>query len=235
MSLSFKKRIKSRKYLPSLGSTIKPPSIEIATKYGILDFEWLLVDINLASLQTIEKIVSMLKHKKDLIIKTPHQDISAIKNILKADIDGILISQLKTPEEAYLATELCQKLISDEQTIILEIEHSLYDFLQVGGFDSILINPYNFDKLDVPGVEQNFPKSSSWSKFQEILTKLDTDCFEWGINLGIITNDFRYFFEAEECSTLFICLDMDSVDFSTSILNNVLERRNKPYILPSED
>lgn len=236
MDLSFKARISSRKYIPSLGSSIKPLSLQVARDYAALNFEWLLLDGDLACLETIQEIVLMLKNNKDCILRISVKNIDSSQNILKTGCDGIIVSEIKTPEQAKLAAEICQKYAGDRQAIILEIECNLESILRVRGFDSVLINSANLSQIDLEKtIEEIKSESNLFAKFQDTMTAIDIKCFEWGATPGIITDNLQHFFDAEECSIPFVCLDIDSIDVSKQILNNILAKRNTPCVFPIED
>lgn len=160
---------------PVVGTLVTLPCAEIADVLSRLSFDWLWIDLEHGNLdfRDAQMIVQSISDRCAAIVRVPSQDEICFKKALDIGIDGIIVPQIKTAEEAQRIMSLClyppqgvrgvgiaraqgygitfQEYVqqaNEKVAIILQIEHidaanNIDDILSVKGVDAILIGPYD--------------------------------------------------------------------------------------------
>jgi 2-keto-3-deoxy-L-rhamnonate aldolase RhmA len=160
---------------PLVGTLITLPCAEIADALSRLSFDWLWIDLEHGNLdfRDAQMLVQAIGDRCAAIVRVPSQDEVWLKKVLDSGIDGIIVPQVKTAEEAQRIVNLClyppqgvrgvgiaraqgygisfQEYVqqaNDRTAIILQIEHidavkNIHEILAVEGVDAVLIGPYD--------------------------------------------------------------------------------------------
>jgi 2-keto-3-deoxy-L-rhamnonate aldolase RhmA len=160
---------------PLVGTLITLPCAEIADALSRLSFDWLWIDLEHGNLdfRDAQTLVQSIGDRCAAIVRVPSQDEVWFKKVLDIGIDGVIVPQVKTAEEAQRIVNLClyppqgirgvgiarahgygitfQEYVqqANERTaIILQIEHidavkNIDEILAVKGVDAIIIGPYD--------------------------------------------------------------------------------------------
>lgn len=170
----FRQRLRSHA-TPLVGTLITLPCAEIADALSRLSFDWLWIDLEHGNLdfRDAQMLVQSIGERCAAIVRVPSQDEVWLKKVLDIGVDGIIIPQVKTAEEAQQIVNLClyppqgvrgvgiaraqgygitfQEYVqqaNDRTAIILQIEHidavkNIHEILAVEGVDAVLIGPYD--------------------------------------------------------------------------------------------
>jgi 2-keto-3-deoxy-L-rhamnonate aldolase RhmA len=171
---SFRQCLRSHE-TPLVGTLITLPCAEIADALSRLSFDWLWLDLEHGNLdfRDAQMLVQAIGERCAAIVRVPSQDEVWLKKVLDIGIDGIIVPQVKTAEEAQRIVNLClyppqgvrgvgiaraqgygisfQEYVqqaNDRTAIILQIEHidavkNIHEILAVEGVDAVLIGPYD--------------------------------------------------------------------------------------------
>jgi 2-dehydro-3-deoxyglucarate aldolase/4-hydroxy-2-oxoheptanedioate aldolase len=151
------------------------PCAEIADALSRLSFDWLWLDLEHGNLDVrdAQMLVQAIGNRCAAIVRVPSQDEVWLKKVLDIGIDGIIVPQVKTAEEAQRIVNFClyppqgirgvgiaraqgygisfqeyMQHANDCTAIILQIEHidavnNIHEILAVEGVDAVLIGPYD--------------------------------------------------------------------------------------------
>lgn len=171
---SFRQRLRSHA-ISLVGTIVTLPCAEIADALSRLSFDWLWLDLEHGNLDVrdAQMLVQAISDRCAAIVRIPTQDEVWLKKVLDIGIDGIIVPQVKTAEEAQRIVNLClyppqgirgvgiaraqgygisfQEYVqqaNDRTAIILQIEHidavkNIDEILAVEGVDAVLIGPYD--------------------------------------------------------------------------------------------
>ena len=158
-----------------LGSIITLPQVEIANIFLRAGFDWLFVDLEHSALsfKDARRIIQAVSPKIPCSIRVPSNDDFWIGKAIDIGASGLIVPQIKTPEDAERAVEYCKyppegkrrigitgihsyneisnnqlESANEEIAVILQIEHvdavdEIENILRVPGIDCVFIGPYD--------------------------------------------------------------------------------------------
>lgn len=170
----FRQRLRAND-TPLIGTLITLPCAEIADALSRLSFDWLWIDLEHGNLdlRDAQMLVQSIGNRCASLVRVPSQDEVWLKKVLDIGIDGVIVPQVKTAEEAQRLVSLCQyppqgvrgvgiaraqgygitfqeyiQQANEHTSIVLQIEHidavkNIHEILAVEGVDAVLIGPYD--------------------------------------------------------------------------------------------
>jgi len=169
-----KSKLKSKEL--SLGSWITIPHQAVIEVLSTAGFEWLVVDMEHSPIG-VETLVSLIGHIQgngmQALVRVSKNEEVAIKIVLDAGADGVIVPMIRNEEEARQAVdyvkypptgkrgvglnraqkygtafESYKNWVNEEVVIIAQIEHieavdNLEEILAVPGIDGIIVGPYD--------------------------------------------------------------------------------------------
>jgi 2-dehydro-3-deoxyglucarate aldolase len=171
MSEDFKRKLKNGDLL--IGTIITLSSPEIGEIYSNSGFDWLFIDLehSVLSMKDAQMILQSTSSRTPCLVRVPSLGETWIKQALDIGATGIIIPNIKTPEEAREAVRLCKypplgtrgigvaraqgygatlleyaSSANADTAVVIQIEHkdavkNLADILQVPGIDCLFIGP----------------------------------------------------------------------------------------------
>ena len=160
----------------SIGSWLTIPHQAVIEILGTAGFEWLTIDMEHSPI-SIETIMNLIGHIQgngmQALVRVSKNEEVAIKRVLDAGADGVIVPMIKNKEEAIQAVnyvkyppigkrgvglnraqkygtafDTYQEWVKNECVIIAQIEHidavnNLEDIFSVSGIDGIIVGPYD--------------------------------------------------------------------------------------------
>jgi len=235
MANNFKQRLKQKETL--IGIVIKLPCSETAEVLSHTGFDWFWIDMEhgALSLEKVQLIILANGGRCANLVRAPWNDTIWIKRVLDTGCDGIILPQVKTPQEVKYALEACLyppqgsrsigsgrvqnygisvqeylKTANENIVIILEIEHidavkNIESIIDVPGFDAILIGP--FDLSGSMGV----PGQINHPDVQKAINSVKEACLNKNIPVGIFTTDSQGALSAKEAGYSLIGVGVDAM------------------------
>jgi 2-dehydro-3-deoxyglucarate aldolase len=171
---SLKEKLKKQEL--SVGSWLTIPHQAVIEILGTAGFEWLTIDMEHSPI-SIETVMNLIGHIQgngmQALVRVSKNEEVAIKRVLDAGADGVIIPMIKNKEEAIEAVNYVkypplgkrgvglnraqkygtafdsyQKWVDNHVVIIAQIEHidavnNLEDIFLVPGIDGIIVGPYD--------------------------------------------------------------------------------------------
>lgn len=178
-NFSHKKSIlkeKLKNHQLSIGSWLTIPHQAVVEILSTAGFEWLTIDMEHSPI-SIETIMNLIGHIQgngmQALVRVSKNEEVAIKRVLDAGADGVIVPMIKNKAEAIQAVnyvkyppigkrgvglnraqkygtafDTYQEWVKDECVIIAQIEHidavnNLEDIFSVSGIDGIIVGPYD--------------------------------------------------------------------------------------------
>lgn len=171
--MTFKERLKQGK--PQIGTLISIATSSVTEAVSQCGFDWLWIDMEHGPL-SIEQVQHILQARKGdcaTLVRIPVNDETWIKRVLDLGADGIIVPQVKTPEEAARAVAASKypptgirsvgmsrassygmdfdvyiRDANEKTAVFVQIEHrdgveNIDAILAVPGIDAIIIGPYD--------------------------------------------------------------------------------------------
>jgi len=160
----------------SIGSWITIPHQAVIEVLSTAGFEWLVVDMEHSPI-TAETVVSLIGHIQgngmQALVRVSKNEEVAIKIVLDAGADGVIVPMIRNDEEARQAVDYVKypptgkrgvglnraqkygtafdsykKWVNEEVVVIAQIEHidavnNLEEIFAVPGIDGIIVGPYD--------------------------------------------------------------------------------------------
>jgi 2-keto-3-deoxy-L-rhamnonate aldolase RhmA len=209
MKPNFRKRLRGGDVL--LGCTIKILSAEISELLSEVGFDWLLIDIQEipANLGQVQKMLQSAGDRCSCVVRIPFMDNVWVKKILDTGVDGIIISQVNSAEEASQIVSECKyppqgsrgvgiaraqmygvrlqeyvEAANERVAVIIQIDdtgglNNLKSIIQVQGIDAVF---FGADDLN-----DNFRivGKNKMPEFKKKTSKIQEICNEANVKLGI--------------------------------------------------
>jgi len=206
---AFRENLSKGKPLIGTLLTMGLPAVsEVVSRCG---FDWLWIDMEHSPL-ALDQVQHLIQAKSDdvaAMVRVPVNDEAWIKRVLDLGADGIVVPQVKTPDEAEQAVS-CAKYppqgrrsvglgrcsmfgmdfakhiqeANEQSLVFLQIEHvegvrNINSILKVKGIDAIIIGPY-----DLSG---SFGKLGDLqnAQVQEAIQKVQKACEQHNVPIGI--------------------------------------------------
>jgi 2-dehydro-3-deoxyglucarate aldolase/4-hydroxy-2-oxoheptanedioate aldolase len=199
---------------PLIGTVISLPCPDIADALSRLAFDWLFFDLEHGNLnfQIVQQMVQATGERCASVVRVPSQDEAFIKKTLDIGVEGIMVPQINTADQAKRIVQLCKyppegtrgvglaraqgygtTLLEYLQTanrrisVIIQIEHidavnAVDEILAVDGIDAAFIGPFDLSGSIGKLGEVNHPDVIAAIK-QVILA-----CTNKGITAGIFSS-----------------------------------------------
>ena len=185
----------------TIGSWLTIPHQAIIEILSTAGFEWLVIDMEHSPIG-IETILNLIGHIQgndmQALVRVSKNEEVAIKRVLDAGADGVVIPMVRNKEEAkqsvdYVkypplgkrgvglnraqkygtAFDTYKEWVKDEVTIIAQIEHidavnNLEEIFSVTGIDGIIVGPYDLS------ASMGYPGEYDRPDVREALAKVDT-------------------------------------------------------------
>ncbi|MBO3461444.1 aldolase/citrate lyase family protein [Aetokthonos hydrillicola Thurmond2011] len=235
MAINFKQRLNQKETL--IGSVITLPCTETAEALSQLGFDWFWIDMEHSplSLEKVQLIMQATGGRCANLIRVPWNDSVWIKRVLDTGCDGIILPQIKTPQEVKYALEACLyppqgsrslgvaraqnygmslpeyfKTANENIVIVLQIEHidavkNLESIIDVPGFDAIVIGPFDLSGSMGLTGQVNHPD------VVKVIASVKETCLNKGIPVGIFTTDSQGAISAKEAGYSLIAVGVDSM------------------------
>ena len=174
MKFILKEKLKGEE--PLIGTMLTLPSPEIAELISSMGYDWVFIDGEHSSLDfsQIQLLLQCLVPGCSGVVRVPLLDEVWIKKALDSGAEGIIVPNVKTPEEAAKVVSLCKyppggtrsvgiarahtwglgfkkyvETVNDDLAIIIQLEHAdafarIDDILDVPGYDAVFIGPYDY-------------------------------------------------------------------------------------------
>lgn len=169
-----KEKLKNREL--SIGSWLTIPHQAVIEILGSAGFEWLTIDMEHSPI-SIETIMNLIGHiqgnSMQALVRVSKNEEVAIKRVMDAGADGVIVPMIKNKEEAIEAVnyvkypplgkrgvglnraqkygtafDTYQEWVKNEVVVIAQIEHidavnNLEEIFAVPGIDGIIVGPYD--------------------------------------------------------------------------------------------
>lgn len=193
-----KQKLKENKL--SIGSWLTIPHQAVIEILGSAGFEWLTIDMEHSPI-SIETIMNLIGHIQgngmQALVRVSKNEEVAIKRVLDAGADGVIVPMIKNKEEAIQAVNFVkypplgkrgvglnraqkygtafdtyQKWVKEEAVVIAQIEHieavhNLEEIFSVEGIDGIIVGPYDLS------ASMGYPGEYDRDDVKEALEKVD--------------------------------------------------------------
>jgi 2-keto-3-deoxy-L-rhamnonate aldolase RhmA len=107
-ALKFREKIKRKQICIGVGITFYDPTATEALN-GLMDFVWIDMEHNALTIQAVQgHIMAAQAGDTTAIVRVPSHDPAVIKTVLDIGADGIIIPNVRTPEEARKAVQACR-------------------------------------------------------------------------------------------------------------------------------
>ena len=184
----------------SIGSWLTIPHQAVIEILSTAGFEWLTIDMEHSPI-SIETIINLIGHIQgngmQALVRVSKNEEVAIKRVLDAGADGVIVPMICNKEEAKQAVEFVkyppigkrgvglnraqkygtafdtyQEWVKDEVVVIAQIEHidavnNLEDIFLVPGIDGIIVGPYDLS------ASMGYPGEYDRPDVQAALLKID--------------------------------------------------------------
>lgn len=203
----------------TIGSWLTIPHQAVIEILGTAGFEWLTIDMEHSSI-SIESIMNLIGHiqgnEMQALVRVSKNEEVAIKRVLDAGADGVIIPMICNKKEAEQAVnyvkyppkgkrgvglnraqkygtafDTYKKWVNDEVVIIAQIEHisavnNLEDIISVPGIDGIIVGPYDLS------ASMGYPGEYERKDVQNALLKIDKVANKLDKPLGFHVIDSSY-------------------------------------------
>lgn len=184
----------------SIGSWLTIPHQAVIEILGSAGFEWLTIDMEHSPI-SIETIMNLIGHIQgngmQALVRVSKNEEVAIKRVLDAGADGVIVPMIKNKEEAIQAVnyvkypplgkrgvglnraqkygtafDTYQKWVKEEVVVIAQIEHidavhNLEEIFSVEGIDGIIVGPYDLS------ASMGYPGEYDRDDVKQALVKVD--------------------------------------------------------------
>lgn len=222
----------------SIGSWLTIPHQSVVEILGSAGFEWLTIDMEHSSIN-IESIMNLIGHIQgngmQALVRVSKNEEVAIKRVLDAGADGVIVPMIRNKEDAELAVDYVKyppagkrgvglnraqkygtafdrykKWVKDEVVIIAQIEHidavnNLENIFSVDGIDGIIVGPYDLS------ASMGFPGEYNKRDVKTALLKIDKVAKKLDKPLGfhVIESDFQKIIEKIDNGYTFLAFSLD--------------------------
>lgn len=222
----------------SIGSWLTIPHQSVVEILGSAGFEWLTIDMEHSSIN-IESIMNLIGHIQgngmQALVRVSKNEEVAIKRVLDAGADGVIVPMIRNKEDAELAVDYVKyppagkrgvglnraqkygtafdrykKWVKDEVVIIAQIEHidavnNLENIFSVDGIDGIIVGPYDLS------ASMGFPGEYNKKDVKTALLKIDKVAKKLDKPLGfhVIESDFQKIIEKIDNGYTFLAFSLD--------------------------
>lgn len=170
----FSEQLRSGEF-PLIGTVISLPCPDIADALSRLSFDWLFFDLEHGNLnfQIVQQMVQATGGRCASVVRIPSQDEPFIKKALDIGVEGIMIPQVNTADEAERIVKLCKyppegtrgvglaraqgygtalleylQTANHKVSVIIQIEHinavhAIDAILAIAGIDAVFIGPFD--------------------------------------------------------------------------------------------
>ncbi len=198
---------------PLLGTINALPSPEITELLVLAGFDWLWIDMEHSPMDvlTMQRILQAGQKGCPCVVRAPSHDEFWFKKILDAGADGIIVPQLKTPQDAEKIIGFCKyppegarsvgisrahgyglhfkqqvEEANKNVALIFQVEHidavnNIEAIVAVPGIDAIIIGPYDLSGSMGKIGQVNDPD------VRRQIDKTRDACLEAGLPVGIFT------------------------------------------------
>ena len=184
----------------SIGSWLTIPHQAVIEILSTAGFDWLTIDMEHSPI-SIETIMNLIGHIQgngmQALVRVSKNEEVAIKRVLDAGADGVIVPMIRNKEEAKQAVDYVkypplgkrgvglnraqkygtafdtyQKWIKDSAVVIAQIEHidavnNLEDIFSVVGIDGIIVGPYDLS------ASMGYPGEYDRPDVKEALSRID--------------------------------------------------------------
>ncbi|MGB0879387.1 MAG: HpcH/HpaI aldolase family protein [Polaribacter sp.] len=191
---------KLEKHQLSLGSWLTIPHQAVIEILGTAGFEWLTIDMEHSPI-SIETIMNLIGHiqanEMQALVRVSKNEEVAIKRVLDAGADGVIVPMIRNKEEAIQAVNYVKypplgkrgvglnraqkygtafnsykKWVENHAVVIAQIEHidavtHLEDIFSVPGIDGIIVGPYDLS------ASMGYPGEYDRQDVKDALEKID--------------------------------------------------------------
>ncbi|WP_298773519.1 aldolase/citrate lyase family protein [uncultured Shewanella sp.] len=233
MAFNFRRKLLAREKL--VGTILSLPSPEVAEIYSLQGFDWLFLDLEhgLIDISDAQRIIQA--SGVPCVVRCPANDEIWIKKCLDIGAEGIIIPQVKSPEDVHHLIQLSQYppegirsvgiarahgyglnfadyVAQANQKIakIIQIEHitavdNITEILAVSGIDCVFIGPYDLSAS--MGLVGNIEHPD----VVEAINKVTTKCMEANIPLGIFSSSTEGITDYIKLGYSLLAVGMDSL------------------------
>jgi 2-dehydro-3-deoxyglucarate aldolase len=193
-----KEKLKNREL--SIGSWLTIPHQSVVEILGSAGFEWLTIDMEHSPI-SIETILNLIGHIQgngmQALVRVSKNEEVAIKRVLDAGADGVIVPMIRNKEEAIEAVNYVKypplgkrgvglnraqkygtafktykEWVKDEVVVIAQIEHidavdNLEEIFSVSGIDGIIVGPYDLS------ASMGYPGEYDREDVKEALLRID--------------------------------------------------------------
>jgi 2-keto-3-deoxy-L-rhamnonate aldolase RhmA len=235
MAHDFKTRLKQRDVL--LGPLVTLGSTEVAEIFSKVGFDWLWIEMEHAptGLARIQELIQATGGRIPCLVRAPWNDDVWIKRILDTGCDGIVIPQIRNPDEARAAIRACkyppvgirsvgiarvqgygmslqdyiehanERLVTVLQTEHIDAANNIESILDVPGFDAVLIGPYDLS------ASMGLPGQINHPDVQRAVGKIKAACSNRGMPIGVFAVDVDAAKSQIETGCTLIALSVDTM------------------------
>jgi 2-dehydro-3-deoxyglucarate aldolase/4-hydroxy-2-oxoheptanedioate aldolase len=205
---TFRQRVRNRETL--VGPLLTLAAAQVAEIFALLGFDWAWIDLEHTplELEQVQHMVQAMAGRMGSIVRVPWNDPVHIKRALDVGIDGVLVPQVKTAEEARRAVASAKYppaglrsvgiarsqqygltlqdyvlKANDTVTVMLQVEHidaaaKIEEIVDVPGVDAIVFGPYDLS------ASMGLPGQVAHPDVASIITRLAETCNQrrmpWG-------------------------------------------------------
>ena len=222
----------------SIGSWLTIPHQAVIEILSTAGFEWLTIDMEHSPI-SIESIMNLIGHIQgngmQALVRVSKNEEVAIKRVLDAGADGVIVPMIKNKEEAIEAVSFVkypplgkrgvglnraqkygtafdtyQDWVKNNAVVIAQIEHidavnNLEDIFSVPGIDGIIVGPYDLS------ASMGFPGEYDREDVKEALERIDIVAKKLNKPLGfhIVESDHSKILEKINKGYSFLAFSLD--------------------------
>ncbi len=222
----------------SIGSWLTIPHQAVIEILSTAGFEWLTIDMEHSPI-SIETIMNLIGHIQgngmQALVRVSKNEEVAIKRVLDAGADGVIVPMIKNKEEAIQAVNFVkypplgkrgvglnraqkygtafdtyQDWVKNNAVVIAQIEHidavnNLEDIFSVPGIDGIIVGPYDLS------ASMGFPGEYDREDVKEALERIDIVAKKLNKPLGfhIVESDHAKILEKINKGYSFLAFSLD--------------------------
>jgi 2-dehydro-3-deoxyglucarate aldolase len=231
-----KKKLQNKEL--SIGSWLTIPHQAVIEIMSTAGFEWLTIDMEHSPI-SIETIMNLIGHIQgngmQALVRVSKNEEVAIKRVLDAGADGVIVPMIKNKEEAIEAVSFVkypplgkrgvglnraqkygtafdtyQDWVKNNAVVIAQIEHidavnNLEDIFSVPGIDGIIVGPYDLS------ASMGFPGEYDREDVKEALERIDIVAKKLNKPLGfhIVESDHSKILEKINKGYSFLAFSLD--------------------------
>ncbi|MDA9339657.1 aldolase/citrate lyase family protein [Polaribacter sp.] len=240
----------------SIGSWLTIPHQAIIEILGTAGFDWLTIDMEHSPI-SIETIMNLIGHIQgngmQALVRVSKNEEVAIKRVLDAGADGVIVPMIRNKEEAIQAVnyvkypplgkrgvglnraqkygtafETYQKWVENHAVVIAQIEHieavnNLEEIFSVPGIDGIIVGPYDLS------ASMGYPGEYDRKDVKEALDKIDVITKKLNKPLGfhVVDSDHSKVLEKINKGYSFLAFSLDFFFLGDKVRSEMNLLKNK--------